>query len=447
MKVHYLFGALLWAMAITAWAGINEWTYVGLAPEQITAIAVHPTNPNVIYASALDVFGDSTREGGLFKTTDRGLTWDTLGFRHQSVMDVTLDGKNPETIWIAAQDYGAWRSTNGGANWENKSNNILLDPWDHSGPYSIRVSPHNSARLVLGHGNWIASGRAYFSEDGGEHWSPIETAGSRVSFVEFDAEVAGLAWLGSDDAFLEEVWMSTDTGRTFVPVNPDSNRGLVTDLRVTPSASGTMWYIAYDHMGEHITVTEDTGGTWQTIPFTGLGLDTVATKLAPVGRGDTVAVRATNGVPYITVDRGLHWQLMGPDTVITHIHNLWQIPDDSLVFWAAAGGIVSFTVMDTTQAISKHPRVSSTEYRVVVYPNPAASHIWLYGLPPAAVMQGTLHNVLGRVAYSFRVEAALDCSSSIALPNFLSSGCYFLQIRAVGHSRVTIQTTPFTIIR
>ncbi len=151
---------------LAAFAGINEWTYVGLAPEYISDIEVHPTNPDIIYVSALDMYLDPEREGGLFKTTDRGLTWDTLGFRFTDVWDIAIDPASPETLWIA-DEMGAYITLNGGETWELQSEGMLIGTPDDFGPRKITICPYDPRYMMCATHSSISTGFYYFSDSAG----------------------------------------------------------------------------------------------------------------------------------------------------------------------------------------------------------------------------------------------------------------------------------------
>ncbi len=88
---------------------------------RINCLAIHPTNPNIIY------LGYSA--GGLWKTTDGGATWNPI-FDQQSYMAIgalAIDPKTPTTIYAGTGDLnisaypfignGLWKSTDSGATW------------------------------------------------------------------------------------------------------------------------------------------------------------------------------------------------------------------------------------------------------------------------------------------------------------------------------------------
>ncbi len=90
---------------------------------RITDIAVDPQNNAIRYVTAAS--------GGVFKTVNAGTTWRAI-FDDQgsySIGCVTLDPKNPLTVWIGtgennsqrsvAYGDGVYRSMDGGVSWEN----------------------------------------------------------------------------------------------------------------------------------------------------------------------------------------------------------------------------------------------------------------------------------------------------------------------------------------
>ena len=90
---------------------------------RFTDIAVNESNPYEFYVAAA--------AGGLWKTTDNGVTWKPV-WENQSVNSigtVTVDQKTPRTVWIGTGEAtnrqssgwgdGVYKSTDGGATWTN----------------------------------------------------------------------------------------------------------------------------------------------------------------------------------------------------------------------------------------------------------------------------------------------------------------------------------------
>jgi photosystem II stability/assembly factor-like uncharacterized protein len=78
----------------------KTWTSVGFnrwSGQTISRIRIHPANPDIVFAA---VFGNVTspdEERGVFRTTDGGKTWERVLFRDSktAAIDLVIDGRNP----------------------------------------------------------------------------------------------------------------------------------------------------------------------------------------------------------------------------------------------------------------------------------------------------------------------------------------------------------------
>lgn len=84
--------------------GGNSWKNMGLRQSfQIGAIAIDPTDTNIVYVGALGRLWGPNEERGLFKTEDGGETWNKILYIDQDtgVIDVQMNPSDPSTLLIA----------------------------------------------------------------------------------------------------------------------------------------------------------------------------------------------------------------------------------------------------------------------------------------------------------------------------------------------------------
>lgn len=122
--------------------GGKSWKNMGLKKIfQTGRIAIHPTDPNIVYVGALGRLWGESKERGLFKTTDGGKTWKKLLYvdERTGVIDVQMNRSSPDTLLVATYERqrdgfdgndpkkkfgpgaGIYRTTDGGANFTRVS--------------------------------------------------------------------------------------------------------------------------------------------------------------------------------------------------------------------------------------------------------------------------------------------------------------------------------------
>jgi hypothetical protein len=82
-------------------------------------LAADPADPKRLYLAA---WGRDTREaavdGGIYISTDAGATWKKALDRDQHVYDISVDPRNPKTLYACGFEDSAWRSRDRGTTWE-----------------------------------------------------------------------------------------------------------------------------------------------------------------------------------------------------------------------------------------------------------------------------------------------------------------------------------------
>ena len=156
----------------------------------IGAIAVSPSNPDVIYVGtgAGIIRPDLAQGNGVYKSTDGGKTWVHIGLADsRMIANIALDPTNPDRVFVAAlghpygpnSERGVFRSTDGGKTWEKvlykdeytSANDVVMDPSDPQTLYAALWQQQQSFREgdeFGGSGNGI-----FKSTDGGTTWTHL----------------------------------------------------------------------------------------------------------------------------------------------------------------------------------------------------------------------------------------------------------------------------------
>jgi photosystem II stability/assembly factor-like uncharacterized protein len=199
----------------------------------IGALAVAPSNPNVIYAGSGEGLQrpDLAVGDGIYKSSDAGATWAHLGLRDgQQIASIAVDRKNPDRVFVAVLGHpygpnpqrGVYRSTDGGASFTRvlyKDENtgaydVVIDSADPNVVYATLWAARQAPWEVGGSFEVPGSG-IFKSTDGGNTWLQL-TAGlpaqigraeiapapsnSHVVYAYADTQKNGGAVYRSDDA-------------------------------------------------------------------------------------------------------------------------------------------------------------------------------------------------------------------------------------------------------
>ena len=91
--------------------GGKHWTHLGLeATGRISRIVINPHNPDIVFAAALGHLYGPQQERGVFRTTDGGETWDRVLFvdENTGASDLEMDPNNPEILFAGMWQMVIW---------------------------------------------------------------------------------------------------------------------------------------------------------------------------------------------------------------------------------------------------------------------------------------------------------------------------------------------------
>src|SRR5579864_5711812 len=117
--------------------------------QSIGAIEVAPSDPNIIYVGSGEGLQrpDLSVGNGVYKSTDAGKTWTRLGLRDgQQIPQIAIDPRNPNRLFVAvlghpygpSQERGIFRSTDGGQTFQK-----VLYKDENTGGSDVEIDPSN----------------------------------------------------------------------------------------------------------------------------------------------------------------------------------------------------------------------------------------------------------------------------------------------------------------
>lgn len=211
----------------------------------IGAIAVAPSDPNVIYVGtgAADMRGNVSAGCGIYKSVDAGESWTFVGLENAGqIGKVVVHPRNPEHVYAAvlgnafgpSEERGVYESTNGGETWER-----ILFVSNRTGAVELVMDPQNPRILYAG--LWTAErkpwtlidgsdeGGVWKSKNGGESWEKLGGG--------LPNGLAGRVGIAVSPVNSKRVWVfqeakneakgglyrSDDGGKSFERVNRDHN--------------------------------------------------------------------------------------------------------------------------------------------------------------------------------------------------------------------------------
>jgi photosystem II stability/assembly factor-like uncharacterized protein len=286
----------------------------------IGALAVAPSNPDVIYVGS----GEGLRRpdlsvgDGIYKSTDAGKSWQHLGLRDaQQIGSILVDPKDPNRVLVAALGHpygpnlerGIFRSLDGGAHWEK-----VLYKDENTGAIDLAFDPR-SAQTVYGV-MWVSR-------------RPPWTTGGAYS-------IAGSGLYKSVDG--GSTWRQLSKG---LPSGSDLGR---IGIAIAPSEPNRMYAMVQLAKSCGVYLSDDAGESWEPVNkeerVCGRGDDFAWVRVHPRQR-DTIFVNNTS--TYRSNDAGRTFTAIKGAPGGDDYHATWINPEDPQIIALASdqGAVIS----------------------------------------------------------------------------------------------------------
>lgn len=333
-------------------AGLFQWTRLGrLIPQSgfepsVSAIAAHPTNPNVLYAGTLRSTGNANL---IFKSSNGGVSWQPAGNglpanlpQNTGVNDLIIRPDSPNTLYAGLFEAGVWLSVNGGQSWGNAVNGSIAA---NDTVRALAIDPAQPATVYA-----LTGAGVHASADGGmwESRSAGLPAASAALFNDLAADPvdSGTLYVATNP---QGVYRSTNGGQSWQPANsglPSGDRN-VRGIAVSPVGGRVLISVAgqglwrSDNQGDSWT-RSDSGITYNTTLQGNVGIPTFSPS-----DGDMAYVYNNDGV-FISYDGGETWTAFndgfsGAETVTTMAFH--PAAPNTIYAGTSVSGVWSLTVV------------------------------------------------------------------------------------------------------
>ena len=368
-----------------------------LTAGSIGAVAVSPSNPNVVWAGtgSACIRGNVSPGDGVYKSVDAGDTWRHMGLEESGQIGrILIHPGDPDLVYVAVlghafgpnQERGVYRSTDGGLSWDK-----VLFVSDRAGAVDLAMDPSNPRVIYAA------------------IWQAVRQPWTMVS--------------GGPDSGL---YRSTDGGNTWLELTeglPEGDKGRIA-VAVSPANPDRVWVLV-EHDDGGLFRSDDGGGSFRLVSadrelrqrawyYTHVEADPV----------DANTVYVMNVMFWRSDDGGEHFRTIR--TPHGDNHALWINPDDpdNLIQGNDGGANVSFDGGVSWSAQTNQP--TAEMYRVTVDDQ---QPYWLYGgqqdNTAVAIPSRTADGVIDRRHW----YAPAGCeSATIAVdpdnPDVTYGGCY-----------------------
>jgi len=201
----------------------------------VGAVAVSESNPDVVYIGMgeTELRGNIMQGDGVYKSTDAGKTWHHVGLTDtQAIARIRIDPSNPDIVYVAALGHpfgwnterGVFRTRDGGKTWQK-----ILYKDDHAGAVDLALDPHNSRTM------YAAIWDAYRTS-----WT-LSSGGPRSGF--YKSSDGGDHW-------------------TEITRNPGLPQGIIGKIGVAVSADSNRVYAMVEADDGGLFRSEDAGAHW-----------------------------------------------------------------------------------------------------------------------------------------------------------------------------------------
>jgi photosystem II stability/assembly factor-like uncharacterized protein len=469
------------------WFPVNN----GLTDRMTRKIIADPVSSDILYAGTDGL-------GGIYKSTDGAATWipSANGMRHTVIQSMSFDASNN---LFAAVGWGTYRdipcifkTSDKGNSWDTLA--VVPSPYYMTSIWDIVTYPGKTDHIYAGGTSHYSDtkkepskGLLYMSDNGGKDWKKIWTPDSIWILCLAIDPVFGNIYAGTgggDSSRTYKIYRSTDNGGIWEPTAGWSEiNNTIMDIVIDPVSPnilyagtggvvykstdyGATWIpkaiipLAYTLLINPLSTNEiyagsggpylgsggiykstDSGETWgktglEEYAITSLAGDFGSSGIIYAGTGGVFLKTSGQGI-FQSTNQGASWEPINNNLTAPFILSMIIDPNafGSLYAGTMGGGIFKYT--QTTGINNREDRVQKPSYHLSNFPNPFNAYIQItYQIPVPCRVNLDIYDINGRFVTSLidkhkqAGHHTVKWNGRNDLGNRVTSGVYFYQFRA-----------------
>lgn len=301
-------------------SGLSWKELPGMRGQSVRALAMAPSNPEILVAGTLE---------GVFETADAGQSWKQISPPHhgeiRNVESIAVDPRNPEIIY-AGTWHLPWKTTDGGKSWIQIHRGMVED----SDVFAIFIHPTLPDSVLLS-----ACSGIYETSNGGNLWSKfkgIPSSSRRTRSIVADPGDPRVIYAGTT----EGLWKTVDGGAAW---NRMTSPLLTVNSIVIDSRDHSRILLGTDDSGVLMSSNGGRGFTPLNEGFTSRAVSTVLFDRRTAGSFYVaVLYDSEKGGVFRTENGGITWRQLIDGLTSTDVHTLFQSPTDYSLWAGTSDG-------------------------------------------------------------------------------------------------------------
>lgn len=254
------------------------------------SIVIDPSNPDVVLAAL--------HGGGVFRSSDAGLTWEARnnGLTERTVIPLMIDEHDPRTIY-AGTESGIFKTVDGGSRWFSISSGL-----GNRNIWSLARDPRDPERLYAG----SSGGGVYRTDSGGAAWIALNKGLTNhvVWPIVLDPTNPDTVYVGTIGG---GVFRSDDRGGEWRSASDSLPNRRIYSLAILPDGSSL-----FAGTSDGIYETDDGGKQWRALSARMSGKMIFSLHVLKVAQQERMYAATSSGL-YVSTDRGNSWSQLAND--------------------------------------------------------------------------------------------------------------------------------------